>query len=191
MAFETKGRSIVAGTVIVFMITVISWGQRPIPLDPNEVPFGIDPNFYTADLLQWVVADPNVSIISTIQAHNKGGWATELSVVMADGTPTDAVVQKLTTKPVQDPNGGWNQGFQWGWTPRSEGVFYLELRLTTKGKPLWKGDRRTVVVYAFGEDIPYLVVQDVPILRLTQAQRLWQYSMKAGRPLTKPTKVVR
>jgi len=193
MKYRTKARIVIVLTIVVFavMAAVCNAAERPAPLDPNDIPFAVDPNAYTADLLDYVEAEPNVSFVSTVQAHNKGGWETELSIVMADGSPTDHVVQRLTTKPVKDPNGGWNQGFQWAWTPPAEGVFYLELRLTTTGKPEWKGDRRTVVVYAYGEDAPFLWVRDVPILRLTEAQRLWMHAKKVQQPLTSPTRVWR
>jgi hypothetical protein len=178
----------VAASVLVFT-SIWASQQRPAPLDPNTVPFPVDANAYTADLLDWYVSDGN-SIVGLVNAHNKGGWATQLDIVMADGTPTSTVIQQLTPKPVKDPNGGFNLGFQWGWTPPAEGIFYLELRLSTKSKPTWKGDRRTVVVWA-GKDEPFLWVRDIPILRLAEAQKLWQHAKKLGRPLTKPTRVWR
>jgi hypothetical protein len=179
--------------LLYLLATELHATERPPALDPNDVPFGIDPNQYTADLLDFIVAEPNLSSVSTVYAHNKGGWETELAIVMADGTPTDHLVQKLTNKPVRDPNGGWNQGFQWAWTPPGEGIYYLELRLSTKGKPQWRGDARTVVVYSYGEDPPFLYTYkpDVPILRIAQVQRLWQRSVKLGKAMTKPTHVWR
>lgn len=193
MSFDKKARLSIVFVLVVFLILVaIAHAERPAPLDPNSIPFATDPNSYTSDLLDYVVGESGKSFVSTINIHNKGGWLCNLAITMSDGSPTSTVIQRLTERPVKDPNEGWNQEFQWAWTPPSEGVFYLELIASTIGKPEWKTDRRTVVVYAYGEDIPYLWVADVPELsRMIQAQRLWQYSVKLGTPLTNPTNVWR
>jgi len=193
MKYRTKARVAIVAAIVAFLalVTFASAAERPAPLDPNEIPFAIEPNAYTADLLDYVVAEPNVSVVSSVSIHNKGGWLCDLTIVMADGTPADTVIQRLAERPVKDPNGGWNQGFQWAWTPPAEGVYYLELRASTRDKATWKVDRRTVVVYAFGEDLPFLWVRDLPELRLTQAEKIWQYATKLQRPLTSPTRVWR
>lgn len=182
----------VAIVVAILAISSVElYGQRPPALDPNDVPFAFDPNNCTGDLLTYVVTDPNVSVISTIRAHNKGGWMTELDIVKCDGTPTDSVIQRATARPVKDPNGGWTQEFTWGWTPPGEGVYYLEFRLSTRGKPDWKGDVRTILIYAYGEDIPYLFTEDIPSLMTRRAQKLWQHAKKVGQPLTTPSRIFR
>ena len=180
-------------SIMVFTVMYAEAAIQPPALDPNDIPFAVDPNAYdpNAPLIDYMVGDPNVSIISTVYAHNKGGWETVLAIVMGDGSPTSSAISKLTPKPVKDPNSGWNQGFEWAWTPPGEGVYYVELRVTTKGKSTWKGDRRTVVIYAYGQDIPFLWVRDVPTLRLIAAQRFWQQATKLGYPITYPTRVWR
>lgn len=174
---------------ILAVLSVKSYGLRPPPMDPNDVPFAFDPNNFASDLLSYVVTDSNVSVISTIRAHNKGGWLTDLYIAMCDGSPTDSVIQRVTARPVKDPNGGWIQEFTWGWTPPGEGVYYLEFRLSTRGKPGWKGDVRTILVYAYGEDIPYLTIVDVPNLMVRRAQKLWQHAKKIDQPLTAPSRI--
>ena len=175
-------------TLILILMLAMS---RPPAIDVNDIPFAIDSNSYSADLLDYVIAEPNISVVSSVNIHNKGGWLCDLDIIMADGTPTDTVIQRLAERPIKDPNGGWNQGFQWAWKPPAEGVYYLELRASTKGKPEWKVDRRMIVIYAYGEDTPFLWVRDLPELRLTQSQKLWQYAMKMQKPMTNPTEVWR
>jgi hypothetical protein len=189
---KTNPNLTIALSVSLLVFTSMYGATRPPAMDPNTVPFVVDPNSYdpNAPLIDYMVTDANVSVVSVVYAHNKGGWETELAIVMADGSPTSSVIAKLTPKPVKDPNGGWNQGFEWSWTPPDEGIYFLELRLSTKGKPTWKGDRRTVVVFA-GQDVPFLWVIDVPVLRLAEAQKFWQVAKKQNTSLTKPTRVWR
>lgn len=162
--------------LIVLFLASSSFGVRPAPMDPNLVPFGFDPNLCSSDLLDYVVVEPNMSVISTVYARNKGGWLTELDIVTCDRSVTDAVITRTTARPVKDPNGGWIQEFQWGWTAPHEGVFHLEFRLSTQGKPAWKSDIRAILVYAYVEDQPWLYTRDIPVLDVKKFQRTWMRS---------------
>lgn len=163
--------------LIVLFLAISSVGAtRPDPLDPNSVPFGFDPNLCSGDLLGYVAVEVNMTVISTVYAYNKGGWRTELDIAMGDGSVTDAVITRTTARPIKDPNGGWIQEFQWGWTAPQEGIFYLEFRLSTQGKPTWKSDIRTILVYAYVEDQPWLYTRDVPFLSVGKFQRNWMRS---------------
>ena len=143
---------------------------------PNDVPFGFDPNLCMSDVIGWVVTEPNVSVTWTMSSMNRTGLRTYLYA-------QEAVVQRLGT--YVDPN-GWVQEFQVGYTPRAEGVTYLDVTATDL---LGQYDRRTVLVLAVKDDPPVIRMDNLPVVRMRQAQRLWQYAKKQNTALTSPTKV--
>ena len=189
MKYRTKARIVIVLAIVAFAVlaAVCNAAERPAPLDPNRVPFPYEPNLCPSPVLDYVISEPNLSVVYAIGAHNRWGLDIELDVVDANGELIDVVVQKLGR--AKDPNGGWNQYWQFAWTPPAiEKVHYLELICTDK---VGRQDRCTLLVYAVYDDAPFIFHGSPPIARLTQAQRLWQYAKKVQQPLTLPTRVWR
>lgn len=161
------------------------------PPVPTDVPFEYDPNLCSSSLMDFVITEPNVSVVSAIGGHNRWGLDLELDVARCDGQIIDVNVQRMSK--VKDPNGGWNQYWQWSWTPPAslqDEVYYLELRLIDE---IGRQNRRTILVYAVQDDPPFLfpVRGPIPVARVKQAQRHWQWVKKHGKTLTSPTRVAR
>ena len=177
MKYEKKGRIVIVAVLVVFFIVLGASGRE---IDPNTMPFTPDPNQYTAPITFWTEADPNVSIAFETTIRNKGGWNVDLSVSMADGSPTSVAMNSLSLMPVKDiVAGGFKKVYAWSWTPPAEGVYYLEVRASTRGKPQWKGDVKTVIIYAYGQDAPTIEMPDPPVITLDDRQRTWQDIQKA------------
>ena len=168
--------------IIITMLTLTStlFAQGSEPIDPNILPFGIDPNAYEAPITYWTIGEPNIAVNFKTTLRNKGGWNNELDVTMADGTPTTIFMQPETAKPVKDPDtNSFKKVFNWGWMPPSEGVFYLELRSRAKGRPTWKVDKKTVIIYCYGEDTPWIWSPYIPFVTMEEKAKTWQYLAKA------------
>jgi len=169
------------------LLIIMLAATRPPELGPDEIPFAYDPNLCPSPLLAYVISEPNLSVVYAVGAHNKWGLDIELDVVNANGQLIDIVVQKLGR--AKDPQGGWNQYWQFAWTPPPvEMVHYLEIVVTDK---VGRTARRTLLVYAVHDDTPFIFHGSPPVSRLNEAQRLWQYAKKIQKPLTKPTRVWR
>jgi len=187
-------------TIALILLLVASFSSakdRPPTLDPNSCPTPYDPNVLTiSSPMAWLPADVNVSVISQINVWNRTGRTVDVvmqELVSRNNQWTiqtiDHTIQSDNTSPVLDPNGGYNQQFTYGFTPTEARIYYLLFTALTPSKPQWKTERRLVLVYVEAEDIPILWVQDVPLLTTKNAQRLWQASVKAGTPMTKPSLV--
>lgn len=168
---------------------------KPPILDPKDCPDVYDPNILAvAPPMSWLPADIDTSVISQVNVWNKSGVVTAITVEevqIIDGdpvvVPASLNLEPVTGTPVPDPNGGYNSTWTWGFTPDDAKIYYFLFTASTPSKPHWKTDQRIVLVYV--EDSPVLWTQDVPILTTRSAQRLWQYAMKVGAPMTKPTLV--
>ena len=160
-------------TLLLLAILAVT---RPPALDPNDVPFVYDPNMCLSDVLGWVVTEPNTSVIWTMTAHNKYGLRVDLYA-------PNTVIQRLAM--YQDLE-GYVQEFQLAYTPETDGVHYIDVTATDL---LGQQDSRTVLVLAVTEDPPVIKMESVPIVRMKQAQQLWQVAKKEGKQLTSPARV--
>jgi len=185
-------------SLIILLATSIAVARpRPPVLDPNALPVPYDPNIlHVAEPVAWLPADVNMSVVSQINVWNRQGRTVTVDieeVIVLDGEATIQPIQHMIQadyeQPMADPNGGYNQGFTWGFTPSESGLKYLLFTASTPEKPNWKSDARIFVIYVEAEDVPVIWVQDVPLVTTRSAQRLWQASAKADTPMTKPTLV--
>jgi len=176
MKYRTKARIVIVLTIVVFAVMAAVCNAA---IDPNSMPFSPDPNAYTEPIVGYGDGDPNTPMVFETTVRNKGGWNVDLSIEMADGTPTSVSMQAETSKPIHDPNtGGFKKVFNWSWTPPAEGVYYLELRATTRGKPEWQAGTGTVILYCYGEDVPWIEMPDPPIVSIADKQRTFQVVQK-------------
>lgn len=165
-------------TVFLLMTAILSVTRPPVPAN---IPFAYDPNMVTAEILTWCVADPNLTVMTTVAAHNKWGLDTELTVRdVYDGNTPIAIQKNQKTK---DPAGGFNQYWVLMVTPMAEGVHYIELICTDK---VGRSDQRTMLILCVEGDSPFLFVESPPVITVEQAQRAWQYAKKIGYPITSP-----
>lgn len=152
------------------------------PLVPTDMPFVVDPNMHTSPILDWIIVEPNHSLVYALGFHNKAGMSVEIDVIGTAGEPIDTLVQTLGV--AKDPDGGYNQYFQIAWTPPSEEkLHYLEIRATDV---IGRQVRATLLVYAVYDDVPFFfpVHGPIPVSRIKQAQRMVQYAKKHQFPLT-------
>ena len=157
------------------------------PPVPTDMPFAFDPNLCPSPILDWIIVEPNLSLVYAIGVHNRFGMTIEIDVIGTGGDPIETLVDALGKSP--DPDGGWNQYFQIAWTPPAgEGLHYLEIRARDI---VGRQDRRTLLVYTVADDAPFIfpVHGPLPVSRMKAAQRLVQVAKKVGFPLTKPITV--
>jgi hypothetical protein len=136
--------------------------------------------------MDWKIAEPNMSAIYAVGAHNKWGLDIDVGVTCPDPN-VYILVDRLEKK--KDPAGGWNQFFQFAMTfPPEEKVHYLEVIAVDKAG---RQDIRTLLVYTVYDDAPFIFISEpVAVTRIKEAQKLWQVAMKKGVPLTKPTRLL-
>jgi len=161
----------------------MAWGVNVPPvLGPNDVPFAYEPNLCLSHVMDWQVVEPNLAAIYSVGSHNKWGLDTEMST-----NDPNILIQKL--EKTKDPDGGWNQWWQCMFTYSVEGVRYIEFTATDKRG---RTDRRTLLVLVVEDDAPFIFPGSPPLAdaRIKESQRFWQYAMKAGYPITKPTTVL-
>ena len=169
--------------LIILLMAGVVYGARPGV--PTDVPFEHDPNKCLSEVMDWVICEPYMSTVYACGYHNR--WGLDVSIEMISGDPNVAIITDRLDK-ANDPNGGWNQYYQFGITPPAgEKVHYIEIVSTDKAG---RQDKRTLLLYAVYDDEGYLFpVTPLPLTRTKEAQRLWQMAKKAGKPLTKPTKI--
>jgi hypothetical protein len=181
--------------LVLLLAGVATAKPRPPVVDPNTCPYPYDVGVaIVAEPMAWLPADVNLSLVSQMNVWNKSGRDTLVTVEQvvkgANGWQVQAIehtIQPESIDPIPDPNGGFNKVWTWGFTPTEDRIYYLLFTASTPSKPHWRSDRRIILVYPEPEDVPILWVQDVPQLMVRRAQRLWQASVKQGRPFTKPT----
>jgi len=166
--------------ILLILVTFLTITARP-PV-PVDIPFEYDPNMVTAEILQWFVAEPNVTFVCTVAAHNRWGLRTELEVTDCYD-PNSAILIQRSEK-LKDPEGGWNQYWNVMITISGEGVHYIELKCIDK---VGRTDERTLLVLCVKDDVPFLFIESAPTISIKQAQRSWQYAKKVGYPATMPT----
>ncbi len=154
------------------------------PPVPASIPFAYDPNLCPSPVMDWIVAEPNETIVYAVGVHNRLGMVVNLAVT---GTAEqDVLIDRVGT--VEDPADGWNQYFQFAWTPpAAEAIHYVEITATDL---TGRQDSRTLLVYAVYDDAPFIFpVRTLPVSRIRQAQRLVQVAKKVNFPMTKPIQV--
>ena len=173
--------------LLIFILNITAWSvERPPIMEPNNVPFVYEPNLCLSPVMAWIIAEPNISTIYGVGSHNKWGLSTELTIV--DPAGGEVIIQKLGK--YKDPAGGWNQYWQFMFTMSVEGVHYLELTVTDK---VGRTDCRTLLVLVTKDDTPFIFPGSpppLPVSRIKEAQRFWQYAKKNNYPVTKPTTVL-
>ncbi|HUS74279.1 MAG TPA: hypothetical protein VMY06_14560 [Sedimentisphaerales bacterium] len=177
----------IAILLLVFVLNVTAWSVvRPPDLEPNDVPFAYEPNLCLSPIMDWQIAEPNIAAIYGVRYHDSRGLDTELTAVDPNGP--EILVQKLGR--FKDPEGGWSQYWQIMFTISGEGVHYLELETEDK---LGRWDCRTLLVLSISDDTYFILPGSpppLPVSRIKEAQRFWQYAKKVGYPVTKPTSVL-
>jgi len=173
--------------VLLMLLAVPAWSvTRPPDLEPNDVPFAYDPNLCTSPVMDWQIVDPNIAAIYGVRYHDSRGLDTELTAVDPNGV--EIIIQSLGR--YRDPEGGWSQYWNIMFTISSEGVHYIELETVDK---LGRSDCRTLLVLAISDDSFFILPGSpppLPISRIKEAQRMWQYAKKMNYPVTKPTSVL-
>ena len=166
--------------LLLLCLASMTYGVTRPPV-PTNVPFSYDPNLCLSPVMDWIVVEPNYSLVYAVGVHNTYGLKVEVEVYGPNVTSVDILVQDIGT--VADPNGGINQYFQIGWSPPvGEMVHYLELRASDLAG---REDRRTLLVYVAEDDVPFLFpVKSLPVAHIRSAQRFVQYAKKMGFPLT-------
>ena len=168
--------------ILLVMLAII---QRP-PV-PQDIPFPYDPNMVTSEILEWFVAEPNLTFVYSPSVKNKWGLQVDFHVVDCHDANTPILVERGIREP--DPDGGWIQRFQVMVTPSTEGVHYIEMTAIDKKGRM---DSRTLLVLCVEDDPPFIFMEDTPVItdaQLDAAERTWQYAKKMRYPATKPTKV--
>lgn len=166
----------------VLMMMAIAVGAAEKPPVPNDVPFQFDPNLCPSPVMDWVIADANISLVCAVRVHNKYGLRVNLTVNF-----TDILVDRIDT--TKDPNGGWNQSFQFAWTPPPiEEIHYLGIVATDAAG---RQDRRTLLIYVVYDDAPVIFSADnmSPVSREKHALRMVEVAKKREFPMTKPVAV--
>ncbi len=164
--------------ILILMAIALSAAEKP-PV-PNDVPFVYDPNLCPSAVMAWVITEPNLSLVYAVGVHNKYGLDVTLTV-----NAVDVLVDRIGK--AEDPNGGWNQYFQFAWKPPHEAIHYLEIVATDVAG---RQDKRTLLVYAVYDDAPFIFpVDTIPISRMKHAQRMVQVAKKVGFAMTKPVAV--
>jgi hypothetical protein len=179
-------KTLIALTFCILMaLPQLSYAKERPPV-PTDVPFEFDPNLCQSEVMDWAIAEPNLSIVYAVGAHNK--WGLEIDFALSPSDPTTLVVVDKLGK-AKDPEGGWNQYWQFSLTlPPIEKVHYINLVATDKAG---RTDSRTLLIYAVFDDAPFLFPSEpLPVSRMKEAQKLWQVAMKKGTPMTKPTTVL-
>jgi len=170
---------------VALIVTLFTMGATKPPV-PIDIPFEYDPNLCLSPVMDWKIAEPNMSAIYAVGAHNKWGLDIDVGVTCPDPN-VYILVDRLEKK--KDPAGGWNQFFQFAMTfPPEEKVHYLEVIAVDKAG---RQDIRTLLVYTVYDDAPFIFISEpVSMTRIKEAQKLWQVAMKKGVPLTKPTRLL-
>ena len=167
----------------LLLIAMMAIVQRP-PV-PTDIPFPYDANMATSEILEWFVAEPNLTFVYSPAVKNK--WGLQVDFIVSDcyDSNTPILIERGIRE--EDPDGGWIQRFQVMVTPSKEGVHYIEMTaIDKKGRT----DSRTLLVLCAADDSPFIFMDDPPVItKLKDAQKTWQYAMKHGYPATKPTKV--
>jgi len=169
--------------ILLMLLAIPAWGvSTPPELGPDNVPFVYDSNLCPSSVIDWQIAEPNMAAIYSVGSHNKWGLDTDMST-----NDPNILIQKL--EKTKDPDGGWNQWYQCMFTYSAEGVKYIEFTATDK-----KGrtESRTLLVLVTEDDTPFIFPGSppLPVARIKDAQRFWQYAMKNNYPTTKPTSVL-
>lgn len=174
--------------VLLFAIAAgITFGITQRPPIPADIPFPYDSNLVTAEILEWFIAEPNLSFIYSPAVKNKWGLEVDFIVVDCYDSNTPILVERGTRE--KDPDGGWIQRFQVIATLSKEGVHYLEMTAVDK-----KGrtDVRILLVLCAADDPPFIFMEDPPVItdaQLKNAQKTWQYAKKMQYSATNPTHV--
>ena len=169
--------------LLVMLLTII---QRP-PV-PENIPFPYDAKMVTSEVLEWFVAEPNLTFVYTASVKNKWGLEVDYTVTDCYDANTPILVDRGVRE--EDTDGGWIQRFHVMVTPASEGVHYLEMTAIDKKGRL---DKRVLLVLCVEDDPPFIFIEDPPVITdasIKNAQRLWQVAAKYGYPATKPTRVL-
>jgi hypothetical protein len=170
---------------LVLLITSMAWGADiPPVMGPNDVPFAYEPNLCLSPVMDWVITEPNISTIYGVGYHDHRGLSVELTA--SDPNGPDILIQKLDR--YKDPAGGWNQYWQCMFTIPADGVHYIELETVDK---IGRTDCRTLLVLVTSDDSYFIFpgTPPLPVSRIKDAQRFWQYAKKLNYPVTKPTRV--
>ena len=169
--------------LLIAMMAII---QRP-PV-PTDIPFPYDPNMVTSEILEWFVAEPNLTFVFSPSVKNKWGLQVDFEVIDCSDANTPILVERGIRE--KDTDGGWIQRFQVMVTPSKEGLHYIEMTAVDK-----KGqtDTRTLLVLCVEDEPPFIFMEDPPVITkksIKNAQKMWQVAMKRNYPATKPTKVM-
>ena len=172
----------------VFLLLLVApvWAAvLPPELEPADVPFAYEPNMCTSPVMAWVITEPNIANIYSVGYHDNRGLSVDLTANDPNGP--EILIQKLDR--YKGPTGGWNQYWQCMFTISDEGVHYVELETVDK---IGRIDSRTLLVLSISDDSYFIFPGSppLPVARIKETQRFWQYAMKAGYPVTKPTTVL-
>jgi len=172
--------------VLLMLLAVPAWSVvRPPDLGPVDVPFAYEPNLCTSPVMDWQIVDPNIAAIYGVRYHDSRGLDTELTAIDPNGV--EIIIQSLGR--YRDPEGGWSQYWNIMFTISGEGVHYIELETVDK---LGRSDCRTLLVLSISDDDYFILPGSppLPVSRIKEVQRFWQYAKKMNYPTTKPTSVL-
>jgi hypothetical protein len=167
--------------LLIILVASTAFAITGRPPEPNDIPFEYDVNAVPAEILLWSIAEPNLTVSTTIAVHNK--WGLHVDLIAYDHTDANTPVLVQRSQKQKDPDGGWNQYFNVLVTLSGEGVHYIELTCIDK---VGRQDKRTLLILGAKDDTPYIFVESPPIISTREAQRAWQYAKKMKYPVTNP-----
>ncbi len=140
------------------------------PGEPNDVPFEWNPNACPVPAFDWVVIEPNVSMVYAFSVVNRFGTdVNSVEITRADQVLMDFAVDRLDKR---QAGGLWVQDFHFLWTPPpGEACYYLQVKVTDA---FGRSGARTLLVLCLSDDPPVIYPHDYPTITRRQKQKTWQ-----------------